>query len=82
MSSLDDWVLEPETYWFKYLTKDERKMLNDRAPQDYVLYCESFTVALWSRFKYLYNRLTEEEWNYWKGITERVEKQIKDENGK
>ena len=82
MSDLDDWVLLPASHWLKYLTKDEVKKLADRTGGCLTTHFDSFSDCLWTRFKYLYNPLTEEEWNYWKAVTERVEKQIEEENGK
>lgn len=62
----------------KYLTPQEQMDVVDRSGgASGIIYYTSFSEALWSCFKYLYEPLTEEEHNRWSEIANRVEHEIK-----
>jgi hypothetical protein len=64
----------------KFLTSEEFQEVKDRTGGSMMhIWHFNFTEALFYNFKYLYEPLTEEEWNKWKAVAERAEKQIKDE---
>lgn len=66
---------ENERYWFTFLTEKELNDLNKRTSPNNCLH-PTFTDCLFYRFKYLYNPLTKTEFNRWKKVSVRVEKEI------
>lgn len=75
-------IVGSPSYWLSYLTKGERENLLGRSGNFVELYTDTISQFLHSRFKYLYVALTEKECEFWNGVIDRVEKQIKKENGK